>query len=225
MSEPVGDPARRAGGRQDLRADCTRCAGLCCVAPAFAASADFAIDKPAGQPCPNLAADFHCGIHERLRERGFSGCAVFDCFGAGQHVTQVTFRGGDWRDSPAVAASMFTAFTVLRQLKELLWHLAEGLALLPAGPLRDELGRVRDLTERLTDADPDELALVDAPAHRQEVGRLLERVSQVVRAEVRDRGPDHRGGDLIGANLRGADLRGSSPVSYTHLTLPTTPYV
>ena len=37
----------------ELRADCTRCFALCCVAPAFAASADFAIDKPAGQPCPN----------------------------------------------------------------------------------------------------------------------------------------------------------------------------
>ncbi|HEY6597232.1 MAG TPA: pentapeptide repeat-containing protein, partial [Asanoa sp.] len=38
--------------RAELRADCTRCVGLCCVAPAFSASADFAIDKPAGRPCP-----------------------------------------------------------------------------------------------------------------------------------------------------------------------------
>jgi hypothetical protein len=34
--------------RLTLRADCERCFGLCCVAPAFAASADFAIDKDAG---------------------------------------------------------------------------------------------------------------------------------------------------------------------------------
>nr|BFE68040.1 hypothetical protein GCM10020092_013410 [Actinoplanes digitatis] len=65
----------------ELRADCGRCAGLCCVAPAFARSADFAIDKPAGRPCPNLAEDFRCGIHERLPEKGFRGCVVFDCFG------------------------------------------------------------------------------------------------------------------------------------------------
>ena len=32
----------------DLRADCARCAGLCCVVPAFTESADFAIDKPSG---------------------------------------------------------------------------------------------------------------------------------------------------------------------------------
>lgn len=66
-----------------LRGDCGNCFGLCCVAPAFAASADFAIDKKAGQPCPNLQADNHCGIHGQLRDRGFTGCTVFDCFRCG----------------------------------------------------------------------------------------------------------------------------------------------
>jgi hypothetical protein len=33
-----------------ITADCERYAALCCVAPAFAASADFAIDKPGGAP-------------------------------------------------------------------------------------------------------------------------------------------------------------------------------
>jgi hypothetical protein len=81
--------------RVDLRADCQRCFGLCCVVPAFSASSDFAIDKAAGQPCPNLRADFACAIHDRLRQRGFPGCAVYDCFGAGQQVAQVTFNGQD----------------------------------------------------------------------------------------------------------------------------------
>ncbi|MDR3081083.1 MAG: pentapeptide repeat-containing protein, partial [Streptomyces sp.] len=40
--------------RSDLRADCSSCFALCCVALPFAASADFAIDKAAGTPCPNL---------------------------------------------------------------------------------------------------------------------------------------------------------------------------
>ena len=81
-----------------------RCAGLCCVAPAFAASADFAIDKPAGRPCPNLRDDFRCGIHAELRERGFPGCEVFDCFGAGPaahpgHLRRPDVAGGA-RSSP-----------------------------------------------------------------------------------------------------------------------------
>jgi hypothetical protein len=107
--------------------------------------------------------------------------SVFDCFGAGQHVTQVTFGGADWQGSPAIATSMFTVFAVMRQLKQLLWYVAEGLTLLPAGPLHDELYLAWEETERLTNAGPDELAVVNATAHRQEVGGLLERVSQVAR--------------------------------------------
>lgn len=207
MPDRSDGPAHPVDGRRDLRADCGRCAGLCCVAPAFAASADFAVDKPAGQPCRNLLADFRCGIHDSLRERGFPGCAVFDCFGAGQQVTQVTFGGQDWRRDPTIATSMFTVFTVMRQLRELLWYLTEALTLLPAGPLADELVRARERTESLTDTDPDELAAFDATAYRQEIGPLLARVSEVVRAEARGSAPDRRGADLIGAKFRGADLR------------------
>ncbi|MEV6929298.1 pentapeptide repeat-containing protein [Dactylosporangium sp. NPDC051485] len=109
----------------ELRADCSRCFGLCCVAPTFARSSDFAIDKPAGQPCPNLGDTFRCGIHTRLRERGFAGCTVYDCFGAGQHVAQVVYEGRDWRGDPASAPRMFDVFAAVRILHELLWYLTE----------------------------------------------------------------------------------------------------
>ncbi|MEH0845402.1 pentapeptide repeat-containing protein [Micromonospora sp. CPCC 205711] len=196
----------------ELRADCGRCVGLCCVAPAFAASADFALDKPAGRPCPNLRADSRCGIHDRLRERGFPGCTVFDCFGAGQQVTQVTFGGRDWRDDPATAAAMFAAFTVARPLHELLWYLTEAVALTAAGPLRDELVAAREETGRLTDADPDVLRAVDVDAQRARVNLLLSRASE--RARAGTDGVDRRGAALFGADLRrvrlvGANLRGA----------------
>ncbi|OLE29108.1 MAG: hypothetical protein AUG44_05530 [Actinobacteria bacterium 13_1_20CM_3_71_11] len=187
-----------------LRADCARCFALCCVAPAFTASADFAIDKPAGRPCPNLAADFRCGIHHRLRDRGFSGCTVYDCFGAGQRVAQVTFGGRDWRRAPETAPAMFAAFGVLRQLHELLWYLTEALDLPAARPLHDELRRALAETERLADGGPDDLAALDVAAHRAPVNALLLRASSLVRGGG---GVDHRGADLIGARLTAADLR------------------
>src|SRR6478609_5910254 len=112
------DPLPLADRRADLRADCSRCAALCCVAPAFARSADFAIDKPSGQPCPKLEDDLRCGIHAELRERGFPGCAVFDCFGAGQQIVQVTFGGQDWRTTPELAGPMFAVLPVMRRLHE-----------------------------------------------------------------------------------------------------------
>ena len=134
--------------RRNLQADCGSCFGLCCVALPFAASADFAIDKDAGQPCPNLRTDFRCGIHTDLRHEGFSGCTVFDCFGAGQKVSQVTFGGRDWRQAPGTARQMFDVFPVMRQLHELLWYLTEALTLPAARPVHADLRRALDETER-----------------------------------------------------------------------------
>lgn len=204
-------PPDEADPRLSLRADCAQCAGLCCVAPGFARSADFAIDKPAGQACPNLAADdFGCTIHPDLRKRGFPGCVVFDCFGAGQQVVQGVFAGREWRTDPALATSMFAVFAVMRQLKELLWYLAESLAKLPPGLLREEVERAQEDTRLLVDSPAPDLEAFDAAGHRAQVGPLLGRVSKTLRAGVAQRGQDRIGADLIGAKMAGANLRGIS---------------
>jgi uncharacterized protein YjbI with pentapeptide repeats len=196
--------------RLDLRANCERCFGLCCVAPAFSASADFAIDKEAGVPCPHLRADFRCGIHACLRQRGFPGCAAYDCFGAGQKVAQVTFGGRDWQQSPHTAKQMFEVFRIMRQLHELLWYLTEALTLLPAGPLLGKVRAALDETERLTHGRPDAVLALDVEAHRRAVNALLLRTSECARDNVQAPGVDHRGADLAGASLRGADLSGAN---------------
>jgi hypothetical protein len=196
--------------RAHLRADCANCAGLCCVAPAFAASADFAIDKPAGTPCPHLQDDFRCGIHARLRERGFPGCTVFDCFGAGQRITQGTFGGRSWREAPELAAAQFAVLPVVRQLHEALWYLLEAATLPVAAALRAEATALKERTERLAAGSVDELRALDVAAHRRAVGELLDRVSAAARAAWSQRTRDRRNGDYMGVDLRGAVLRGAS---------------
>jgi uncharacterized protein YjbI with pentapeptide repeats len=203
-AEPFPD-----GGRLSLRADCEHCFALCCVALPFSASADFAINKDAGHACPNLQSDFRCGIHTRLRQQGFPGCTVYDCFGAGQKVSQVTFGGQSWRRAPRTAQQMFEVFPIMRQLHELLWYLTEALARQRARPLHGELSLALHETERLTHNSPDSLMELDVAAHRRDVNALLLRTSELLRAEIRHQKKDHRGADLIGANLRGADLRGA----------------
>jgi len=169
----------------ELRADCASCFGLCCVVPAFAASADFAITKPAGRPCPNLADDFRCGIHDRLRASGFPGCTVYDCFGAGQQVSQVTFGGRDWCGGGPAAERMFAVFPVMRQLHELLRHLTEALTLPAAGPGHDDLRAALAETTALTAAGPDELLALDLAAHWRAAAGLLTRASELTRAAAR----------------------------------------
>ncbi|MYV57303.1 pentapeptide repeat-containing protein [Streptomyces sp. SID3212] len=192
-----------------LRADCGNCFGLCCVALTFSVSADFPVEKKAGDPCHHLRDDSRCGIHDRLRTQGYQGCTVYDCFGAGQRVSQVTFEGRDWRQSPGTAGRMFAALPVMRQLHELLWYLTEALTLAPARSVHAEIRSLLAATERLAGSDPDTLLEIDVAAHRARVNPLLLRTSELVRAQVRGKRKNRRGADLFGAKLKGADLRGA----------------
>ncbi|MEV4538085.1 pentapeptide repeat-containing protein [Asanoa sp. NPDC049518] len=194
----------------ELVADCGRCVGLCCVVPAFARSVDFAIDKPARTPCPNLGEDSRCGIHAKLRTEGFRGCTVYDCFGAGQHLTQATFAGADWHDRPDLAPSMFSAFPVMRELHELLWYLTAALELKLPPKQRTALTDARQRTLGLTEGSAEDLAKLDPAPLWAAVGDLLLRASAAVRAKAPGPRREHRGADLVGKDLRRTDLRAAN---------------
>jgi uncharacterized protein YjbI with pentapeptide repeats len=193
----------------DLRADCGSCFGLCCVALAFTRSADFAQDKKAGDPCGHLGDGHRCGIHDRLRGSGYRGCTVYDCLGAGQQVSQVTFGGRDWRDAADGGRAMFAALPVMRQLHELLAFLTEVLARPAAAEVHAGAARELDRVEALTLLGADELAALDLAAERAAVNPVLLRAGELVRAQVRGRRRNRRGADLVGASLKGTDLQGA----------------
>lgn len=109
---------------------------------------------------------------------------AYDCFGAGQKVTQITYRGDTWRRSPEVAAQMFEVYSVMRHLHALLKYLSEALELHPAGDLHDELQRAFDEIELLSLEGAEALAALDVAPLRQRVNELLVRVSEVVRARA-----------------------------------------
>jgi Pentapeptide repeats (8 copies) len=180
----------------NLAADCGRCVGLCCVAPAFAASADFAFSKPAGVACRHLDTDARCSIHDRLVPSGFPGCVAYDCFGAGQRT--VALFGGGGRSAP-----MLRAYEVVRQLHELLWYVTDALSRPAAAPVHAALATARAAIDAAVDAGPDALESTDPGAHRAAVAPLLRRASTLVRG----RSASLRGEDLVGRNLAGRDLR------------------
>ena len=131
-----------------LRADCSRCAGLCCVVHAFYSVQGFAFDKPAHSACRCLTLEKRCAIHTRLASRGFPGCVAFDCYGAGQRVTQELFNGMSWRtlDKTAVQ-TLFSAYMSCLALHRLMAMLA--LAEATAAPPLDVQMRLK--REQLND--------------------------------------------------------------------------
>lgn len=186
------------------------------MAPAFAASSDFAIDKPNGVACPNLGDDFACQIHDRLRPSGFRGCVVFECHGAGQRIAQQTFDGVSWREAPESAALMFAAFAAMRPLHELLVYLHEAAGWPQAAALHDQLQATIREVDEVCSLPAEELASVDVDAYRAPAATLLREASELVRIDMAGRraaahspGPDLFGAQLHGTDLRGASLRGA----------------
>ncbi len=205
-----------------LRADCTRCVALCCVATNFAKSADFAISKREGKACPNLDKTHQCSIHDGLRSKGFGGCVAFDCLGAGQRATTMASKDGALPDGNDRA--LHSLWRALLPLHELLWALREGQRH-ARSTLKTEDPALAALQEEVARAAEAPLK-ADAQELRTRTNALLWKVSADVRQPP---GPDHgramrieaklRGRDLrranlfascmLGADLRGADLRGA----------------
>jgi len=223
-----------------LSVDCSSCFGLCCVALYFSTLDGFPTDKKVGVPCPNLQIDNKCRVHSELSELGYKGCLAFDCFGAGQKISQLTYKGLDWRVDLETANEMFDVFLVMRQLHELLWYLSDALSLPSTLLLHPELSLLIEETEKLTRGRPEEIIKIDLTLQRNKVNEMLLNVSQLVRSETRKgvpshfetntksgkrmnlmardlrnrdlRGVDLRGACLIAADLRGNDLRGTDVI-------------
>jgi hypothetical protein len=232
----------------ELSSDCSQCFGLCCVLLPFSASAGFGVDKPGGTPCLNLADDDRCRIHATLRQDGWPGCTVFECFGAGQQVSQVTYAGVSWREQDNLP-EMAAVLSVMRQLHEMLVHLTEVSRRSPH-PAADA---ARAEVEAVTGRDPESVLTFDLDELHARVGDLLAEAStrvrrshpaaaDLTRADLAGRtlAGDHRGWtfrgavliradlrdadltdtDLLGADLRDADLRGCDLSTTLFLTQP-----
>ncbi|MGE5473877.1 MAG: pentapeptide repeat-containing protein [Ignavibacteriales bacterium] len=203
---------------QNLRADCENCFGLCCTALYFSTSEGFPIDKSAGNPCPNLQADFRCSIHENLKQQGLKGCLSFDCLGAGQKVSQISFNGCDWRKTPESAAQMFDAFIIMRKLHELLWYITEALALEQTRTIHNELKFMLNETEGITQLSHESLIKTNITEHWVDVNKILAKASELIRSEIQCEERTYLGhkktfksnANLIGADLRKYNLRGAN---------------
>jgi len=201
--------------RGNLTADCTKCFGLCCTALNIVASSDFPINKPAGTPCMNLQSDYSCQIHSQLRNQGFKGCTVFDCLGAGQVVSQVTFKGLSWRENPDIGKKMFQVFPIMEQIHEMIAYVAETLSYDIPDDLADKLEKQLEELQALTKLDADNLLSLDLVMYRFSLNELLTLASDFVRKNTIDKVSsireikefDHARVNWMGKKLKGKDLR------------------
>ncbi|MFJ7666842.1 pentapeptide repeat-containing protein [Lysinibacillus sp. NPDC097195] len=197
--------------RRNMQADCQNCFGLCCTALNIVASSDFAMNKPAGVPCANLQSNFGCQIHHTLRNKGFKGCTVYDCLGAGQWVSQITFSGQDWRSKPEIAANMFQVFPIMEQLFEMIAFINEAISYDLSQPFSEQLLEQLEKMQNFIKLDVEGLLALHIPSIRQPINDLLLKTSEQIRKQFNmgnknTRNTNCRGADWTGKNLKGKDL-------------------
>lgn len=200
---------------EDLKIDCKSCFGFCCVALFFSKTDGFPNDKEAGTPCKNLNNDFSCSIHSNLMGKGLKGCTIYDCFGAGQKVAQITYNGKDWRKQKNLSKEMFEVFLIVRSLHEMLWYLNSALKNKATRSIHDDIVKMIKETNALTRLDAKELMKLDVIRHRQKVNGCLLKASELIDKDVsknnknKVKGFDFIGKDLRKHNLKGADFKGA----------------
>lgn len=195
-----------------LKSDCKNCFGYCCTALYFSKTDGFPVDKPPGTPCPNLDTNFLCKVHKNLKANGFKGCLSYECYGAGQKVAMVTYKGMDWRLSPNDSKEMFQAFVVIHQLHQMALHLISGLNINIDNVDEYTIALLNETID-LTYLDAASILKLDLLLHGKKVYEHLIKTSEVFRKKHRGEKPPLKykktlGGslDLIGKDLRKVDL-------------------
>jgi uncharacterized protein YjbI with pentapeptide repeats len=156
----------------------------------------------------HLLPDFRCAIHPQLAQANMKGCLTYDCFGAGQRVTQVCFPETNWRKTPAQASEIFKVFLAMVELHLLLWYLIEAWSVVSDDRCLSDIEALVEENKQMTARSPAEILEIGVEEHRRNVNRLLKKVSKMMALGHSDskRSRDFLGKDFAGANLDGRDL-------------------
>lgn len=210
-----------------LKIDCEKCSGLCCVALYCTKTDGFPANKEAGIPCKNLMHDYRCNIHSELADKNMRGCLAYDCFGAGQKVTQGCYPNVTWETHHKKANEIFEVFLIVFQLHQMEWYLLESLYLITDKQLQAMIEALISENEQITNQPTEEILKFDNEKYRLKVNQVLKQVSDMITIDSDDEAhsKDYFGRNfkkvnlnaknfsmtlMIAANLEGCSLQGTN---------------
>lgn len=113
-----------------LRIQCENCRGLCCVILYFTKMDGFPENKEAKVACHHLQENYHCRIYPSLASHGLKGCMAYDCFGAGQVVSQLVESKKNWKTLLSDKSELIlSAYVAVMKIHQTLWYCSQCLTL------------------------------------------------------------------------------------------------
>lgn len=192
---------------QSLKTNCSQCSGLCCTALFFSEMDGFPENKQAGKPCLNLQKNFRCKIHGELEKRKMKGCIGYDCFGAGQQVTQSIYSGKTWQNTPGQAKEIFDVYIAVFQLYQIRYFLLEAMAILPAKVLRNNIKPLIEENEIICNSKPQDIVKFNIENHRSKANVFLKQVCNLLQKSLCCRNTKCPS-DFLGKNFENKDFSG-----------------
>lgn len=192
---------------EQLKADCSKCSGLCCTALFFSKIDGFPENKKAGKPCTNLQNNYRCKIHHELEKRNMKGCIGYDCFGAGQHVTQYIYKGDTWQTSPEQSKEIFYIFVIVFQLYQIRYFLEESKLIIPAKKLWSDIENLIKENEALCNSTPQSILKTNIDSYRNKVNITLKQVCASI-IKYFNNSSNSRLTEFLGRNFKNRDMSG-----------------
>lgn len=191
-----------------LKIHCEQCSGLCCVALYCMKTDGFPANKDAGIPCRHLMTDFRCDTHSTLASKQLKGCMAYDCFGAGQKVTQECYFDVDWKSAPEKASEIFNVFRVVFQLHQMEWYLLEANSLTTDTHTKEKIETLISENEQITSKSPIEILNFGIEDYQVRVNKILKQICDTTSKPSSNgkHSKDSFGRDFKRANLDGVDF-------------------
>lgn len=186
----------------ELKINCSQCCGLCCVALFFSKTDGFPHDKVAGKPCINLMKDFRCSIHSQLFNNKMKGCIAYDCFGAGQKVTQIVYHNESWHNHQ----EMFDVYFIVYQLHQMIWYLNEAYHLTNDQAVQASILLLIKEADDLSRSQPQIIVAFEIDEFRKRVNVILKTITSKLANNNVKIAPVNFGKKFNGANLDGYDF-------------------
>lgn len=192
---------------EELKIDCSKCSGLCCTALFFSKMDGFPEDKIAGKPCVNLQYDFRCKIHAELKKRRMKGCLDYDCFGAGQKVTQTIYNNSNWRTEHNKSQQIFDVFLVAFQVHQILYFLAEAKTIIPARELWNYINTLIKKGIDICNTSPQDILTFDIDEYKKQVNECLRKINSLIKLNYNYKNKVHQK-NYIGKRFKEKNFNG-----------------
>ena len=158
-----------------LVSDCSRCSGLCCIALYCFKSDGFPQNKPIGKPCINLMDNFKCRIHNDLENKGMKGCIGYDCFGAGQYLTEDVYCGVTWKTQLERVKEICDLYMLIYRMFQLRFFLYESKKLASSEILLPEIEQLLKENDVICKQSIEEMLQYPIDSYQDKVNHILKK--------------------------------------------------